>query len=114
MAPVPIPETKSGIVLFLGVAFGGSILLSLGIGLSGGSTSSLLWLAPLTMFVPALAVLAVRVTTGVPLGIDGMYLPLRWLPAALFILPLAIHAICLPGVFFLEGKLPWVAVSWPR
>lgn len=106
------PETKSGIVLFLGVAFGGSILLSLLIGLSGGSKSSLLWLAPLTMFVPALAVLAVRKTTKAPLGIGGMYLPLRWLPAALFVLPLAIHAICLPGVFFLEGKLPWVAVSW--
>jgi len=66
------------------------------------------------MFVPALAVLAVRKGTGAPLGIDGMSLPLRWLPAALFILPLVIHAICLPGVFFLEGKLPWVTVSWSR
>jgi membrane protease YdiL (CAAX protease family) len=66
------------------------------------------------MFVPALAVFAVRKTTGAPLDIDGMHLPLRWLPAALFILPLAIHTVCLPGVFLLEGKLPWVTISWPR
>jgi membrane protease YdiL (CAAX protease family) len=121
MAPVPTPEDgvnlrnrRREIAVFLVVAFGGSILLSLVIGLSGGSASSLLPLAPLTMFVPALAVLAVRKTTSARLGVDGMYLPLRSLPAVLFLLPFAIHAICLPGVFFLEGKLPWIAVSWPR
>ena len=119
MAPVPTPEDgvnlrnrRREIAVFLVVAFGGSILLSLVIGLSGGSASSLLPLAPLTMFVPALAVLAVRKTTSARLDVDGMYLPLRGLPAVLFLLPFAIHAICLPGVFFLEGKLPWAAVSW--
>jgi membrane protease YdiL (CAAX protease family) len=35
-------------------------------------------------------------------------LPLRWLPAALLILPLAIHAVALPGVAVLEGRLPWI------
>jgi len=110
----PHRNRRREIAVFLGVAFGASILLSLVIGLSGGSASSLLRLAPLTMFVPTLSVLAVRRTTSTPLGIDGRHLPLRWLPAALFILPLAIHTICLPGVFFLEGKLRWVSVSWPR
>jgi uncharacterized protein len=100
---------KSEIAVFLGVVFGGAILLSLVVGLN-----SILWLAPLTMFVPTVGVLAVRLTSGHPLGIDGMDLPLRWLPAALLLLPLAIHAIAVPGVFVLEGKLPWVPVSWPH
>jgi len=104
-------------LVFLGVAFGGSILLSLVIGLSGGHRSPLIGLAPLSMFVPALGVLAARITSGVSLGMDGMRLPWRWLPAALLLLPLAIHAVALPGVFVLEGKLPWVpgpAPGWGR
>ena len=101
--------------VFLSVTFGGSILLSLMFGLSGGHESPLLWLAPLTMFMPALGVLATRITAGAPLGIDAaIHLPMRWLPAALLVLPLAIHAVVLPGIFILEGKLPWVAASWPH
>jgi CAAX protease family protein len=65
-------------------------------------------LAPLSMFVPAVGVLAARIASGASLGMDGMRLPLRWLPAALLLLPLAIHAVALPGVFVLEGKLPWI------
>jgi membrane protease YdiL (CAAX protease family) len=99
--PSPLP-------VFLGVAFGGSILLSLAIGLSGGHKSSLIGLAPLTMLVPALGVLAARIAAGASLGIEWARLPWCWLPVALLLLPLAIHAVALPGVFLLEGRLPWV------
>jgi membrane protease YdiL (CAAX protease family) len=104
---------RSPLLVFLGVAFGGSILLSLAIGLSGGHQSSLIGLAPLTMFVPALGVMAARVTAGASLDIEWKGLPLRWLPVALLVLPLAIHAVALPGVFVLEGKLPWVPGPTP-
>ena len=103
----------SPLPVFLGVAFGGSILLSLAIGLSGRHKSSLIGLAPLTMLVPALGVLAAHVTTGASLGIEWTRLPWRWLPVALLLLPLAIHAVALPGVFILEGKLPWVPALVP-
>ncbi len=104
----------SPLLVFLGVAFGGSILLSLVIGLSGGYKSSLVWLAPLSMFVPALGVLVACVTMGAPLGIEWNRFPLRWLPVALLILPLAIHAVALPGVVVLEGRLPWVQWLTPH
>ena len=105
-------DHKREIAVFLSAAFGGAILLSFVIGLSGGANSPFLWLAPLTMFLPALGVLAARFASGAPLGIDGIHLPLGWLPAALFIMPLAIHAVVLPSVFIFEGKLPWVQVPW--
>jgi membrane protease YdiL (CAAX protease family) len=94
--------------LFLIVAFGGSILLSLAIGLTGGSHSSLIRIAPLSMFLPVLGVLAAHVATGARLELEWNRLPLRWLPAALLILPLVIHAVALPGMVALEGRLPWV------
>jgi membrane protease YdiL (CAAX protease family) len=106
------PE-RSPLLAFLGVSFGGSILLSLAIGLSGGYESPFLWLAPLSMFVPALGVLAARITSGTSLGIGGSGLPLRWLAVALLALPLAIHAIALPGVVLLEGRIPWAAWLTP-
>ena len=62
----------SPLLVFLGVGFGGSIMLSLLIGLSGGYQSPLVWLAPLSMFVPALGVLVARIPLGAPLGIDGI------------------------------------------
>jgi membrane protease YdiL (CAAX protease family) len=98
----------SPLLVFLGVAFGGSILLSLVIGFSGGHKSSLIGLSPFSMFVPALGVLAARITSGASLDIEWNRLPWGWLPVALLLLPLAIHAVALPGVFLLEGKLPWV------
>jgi membrane protease YdiL (CAAX protease family) len=59
------------------------------------------------MFLPALGVLAARITSGALVEIEWKRLPWRWAPAALLLLPLAIHAVALPGVFLLEGKLPW-------
>lgn len=103
------PE-NSPLLVFLGVAFAGSILLSLVIGLSGGSKSSLVALAPLSMVAPALGVLAASRTSSIHLGIEWNRLPWRWLPTAVLTLPLAIHAVALPGILLLEGRLPWV--SW--
>ena len=60
------------------------------------------------MFVPAVGVLAAYVFSGASLDIEWKCLPWRWAPAALLLLPLAIHSVALPGVFLLEGKLPWV------
>jgi membrane protease YdiL (CAAX protease family) len=99
--------------VFLGTAFGGSIVLSLAIALSGGHQSRLIGLAPLSMFVPAFGVLAARVMTGASVEIEWKRLPLRWLPVALFVLPSAIHAVALPGVILLEGRLPWVQGLMP-
>ena len=54
------------------------------------------------MFVPAVGVLAAYVVSGASLDIEWKCLPWRWAPAALLLLPLAIHSVALPGVFLLE------------
>ncbi len=95
------------LLMFLGVAFGGSILLSLAIGISGGYKSSLLWLAPLSMLMPALGALVACAGLDASLRVEWGRFPARWLPAAVLTLPLAIHAVALPGVIVLEGKVPW-------
>src|SRR3954453_1385952 len=93
---------------FLGITVGGSIALSLLVGLSGGYRSLLAGLGWLTMFLPALGVLAVRLRSGVPVDGRAIRFSWRWLPVALLTLPVAIHAVALPGLEFLEGRLPWV------
>ncbi|HEY2019328.1 MAG TPA: CPBP family intramembrane glutamic endopeptidase, partial [Bryobacteraceae bacterium] len=74
----------------------------------------LMLLAPLTMFVPALGVLAARITSDAHLSIEWNRFPLRWIPGALLILPLAIHAVALPAVARLEGGLPWAPWLTPQ
>jgi hypothetical protein len=51
------------------------------------------------MFVPTLGVLAARITSGASLDIEWNRLPWRWLAVALLLLPVAIHAVALPGGF---------------
>jgi len=65
------------------------------------------------MLVPALGVLAARAASGASPDIEWKRFPWHWLPAALLLLPWAIHAVALPGVFVLEGKLPWVPSLLP-
>ena len=93
---------------FLGITVGGSIALSVLVGVSGGYRSPLAGLGWLTMFLPALGVLVVRLHSGIPVDGQRVRFSWRWLPVALLTLPLAIHAVALPGVEILEGRLPWV------
>jgi membrane protease YdiL (CAAX protease family) len=101
-------ETSGPLTAFLAVAFGGSILLSLLIGLTGGPTSRFAGLSLSSMLFPALGVIVARAAYGSRLGIVWTRLPWRWLPFALLALPLAIHLIALPGLLLLAGHLPWV------
>jgi membrane protease YdiL (CAAX protease family) len=66
------------------------------------------------MFMPALGVLATRISSGAHLDIAWKRVPLRWLPVALLFLPLVIHAVALPGVVVLEGRVPWVQWLTPE
>jgi membrane protease YdiL (CAAX protease family) len=101
------------LIVFLSVAMGGSVLLSVAIGLSGGQQSPLARFAVLSMFMPALGVMVTRLTVGDQLNIKRARSPLLWVPVALLLVPLAIHAVALPGVLLLEGRLPWDAWLTP-
>jgi len=64
---------------FRGATVGGSIALSLLVGVSGGYQSPLAWLGWLTMFLPALGVLAVRLRSGAPVDGRGQQIDPDWL-----------------------------------
>ena len=63
------------------------------------------------MPIPALAVLIMINVFEAPLNnLDWNRFPLRWLPLALFLMPIATHTVCLPLMAFLHtGRLPWQA-----
>ncbi len=110
-------ETPNGstraIRAFLAVAFGLSGVLAFVIGLTGGYRSPLIGLQLLSMFIPALAVLAVRSVFG-PQRTNWRQLPWTYVPVALLILPVAMHLVMLPVVVAYEGNLPWQAWLTPQ
>ncbi len=109
-----LPDYDGGtrpLVAFLSVSFGGSIALSLAVAV--GAPRHVL--ALVAMLVPGLAVLVVRAVFRARVSDPGWNrFPLHWLPVALLVLPIAVHTIALPGVFLLEGRLPWADWLVPR
>jgi len=95
------------IATFVIVAYAMSVALSLIVGLTGGYQSPLIGLQFLSMFIPALAVLAVRPLPGGTLALDWHRLPRTYLPVALLLLPIVMHAAMLPVAASYEGRLPW-------
>jgi membrane protease YdiL (CAAX protease family) len=94
---------------FVLISYALSISLSLIIGFSGGHDSSLIRLGYLSMFIPAIAVLAISFKFHDFPKISWSCFPGRYLVIALFLMPLAMHAVMLPLVFWSEGTLPWSA-----
>jgi membrane protease YdiL (CAAX protease family) len=102
-------DEKKYIFLFIAITFGLSILLSLSIGLTGGHESKFVWLQFASMPIPALAVFIMTNIFKAPvIELEWNRFPIRWLPLALFLMPLTIHIVCLPLIAFLNnGSLPW-------
>jgi membrane protease YdiL (CAAX protease family) len=86
-----------------------SIALSLVVALTGGSQSHLaLGFGVASMFVPAVAMLVVvfGMQAEAPL-LRWNRFPLIYLPVALLLMPVAMHAVMLPVAAALWGELPW-------
>jgi membrane protease YdiL (CAAX protease family) len=92
---------------FVVIAYALSITLSLVVGLTGGHESPLIGLRFLSMFIPAVAVLIVNSAMNEDLRVDWNRLPLKYMPLALLLLPVVIHAAMLPVTAAYEGRLPW-------
>jgi membrane protease YdiL (CAAX protease family) len=93
--------------IFIGVAYALAIAIGIVVKATGGHESSLLGLGYAAMFVPAIAVLVVRFTTNEGLAIDWNRLPLRYVPIAVLLIPVVLHAVMLPVTAYFEGGLPW-------
>ena len=92
---------------FISIAYAQSLVISLVVGLTGGPRSRWVGLGYLAMLIPALSVLFANEVAGdhsKPIGWDRF--PLRYLPIALFLMPLVLHAAMLPTVAVM-GRLRW-------
>lgn len=96
------------IVAFVGAVYGLAIALSLLIGLTGGHQSPLIALGYLSMILPAIAALIVSVSLNEPAHVQWDRFALRYLPAALFLMPVVLHAVMLPlsGVAWQDWLTP--------
>lgn len=83
------------------------IALSLVVWLTGGHESPFLFLSVFSMFIPTSAVVAVRFTTRERLHVDWVAPPRRYLPLALFLIPVTMHVAMLSSTVFLVGRIPW-------
>jgi CAAX protease family protein len=103
-----------GILIFVGIAYALSIAVSLIIGLTGGHQSRLMGLGYLAMLIPTISVLITNSVThekGGAMGWDRF--SLRYLPVALLLMPVVLHAVMLPAAAF-AGGLQWQAWLTPH
>jgi len=96
------------IVAFIAIAYGLSATLSGVIWATGGHESGLVGLGFISMLFPALAAVTVKLSMGEGFEtIDWGRFPVRYLPAALLLMPVVMHATMLPTTYALESRLPW-------
>jgi hypothetical protein len=100
-------EAKRAVRVFIAIAYSFSIALSLSIGLTGGDRRRWNGLGYVSMLLPAVSA---SITNAVMrekrrwTGWDRF--PIRYLPPALFLMPLAMHAAMLPAAAALD-RLHW-------
>jgi membrane protease YdiL (CAAX protease family) len=95
------------IIIFIAIAFGLSITLSLVIGLTGGQESPYVGFGIISMFIPAVAVLIVLATRNEGPKVNWNRFSLKYLPLALLLMPVVMHMAMLPTTIAQEGSIVW-------
>jgi hypothetical protein len=90
------------ITAFVGIAYALAIATGAAVTLTGNHSFGYL-----AMFIPAIALLIVSITSDDGLHINWKQLPLVWAPVALLLIPALLHSVMLPLTAVLEGGLPW-------
>jgi membrane protease YdiL (CAAX protease family) len=99
--------SERAIWIFIAIAYAQSVALSLVIGLTGGYRSPWIAFGYVSMVIPAIsALLANAIVKDGRWAIAWDRLPLRYIPCALFLMPLVLHAAMLPAAAAL-GTLHW-------
>jgi membrane protease YdiL (CAAX protease family) len=102
-----LTETRRSILVYIAIAYAQSLALSLMIGLTGGYRSRWIGLGYLSMLIPAISVQITKAAMREKQGSTGWRgFSLRYLPLALFLMPLVMHAAMLPVAAAL-GTLRW-------
>ena len=97
----------AGILAFVGIAYTLSIALSLVVGLTGGYQSRFVFAFGVAgMFIPAVTVIILTSTTNEKVRSFGWNrFPLAYLPIALLLMPIVMHAVMLPVAAAIWGRL---------
>jgi membrane protease YdiL (CAAX protease family) len=104
-------KTTKAIGLYSIIVYTLAILLSGFIYLTGGHSSKYIGFAFLSMIIPTLGVLIMKYGFNEPIApINSGKFSIKWLPIALFLMPIVIHALTLPLVAYLNDSIPWQ--SW--
>lgn len=98
---------NAAVKVFVAFTYAASIAIGAAVGFTGGHQSLLRPLSFITMFIPAVGVIVVGVTTGERVLVDWRLPPRRYLLLALFLMPAAMHAVMLPVTIFLTAGVPW-------
>ena len=107
---------KRALIGFITIAYTLSIALSLVVRLTGGAQSRFAFgLGLASMFIPAAAMLVVVLAMkAMPPSLGCNRLPLRYLPIALLLMPVVMHAVMLPVAAYVWGGLPWATWLAPE
>jgi membrane protease YdiL (CAAX protease family) len=96
------------VLVFIAIAYALSITLSLVVGFTGGYRSRFAFgFGVATMFIPAVAVLLLDFSMGEKVRFAWNTFPLKYVPVALFLIPVVMHVVMLPVGAALWGRLPW-------
>lgn len=109
------PTLNRPVLAFMAIAYTLSIAFGLIVGLTGGHQSRFVFgLGVASMFVPAFAVFVVSAMgEGAP-SFGWNRFPLRYLPIALLLMPVVMHAVMLPVAGAVWGGLPWADWLTPQ
>jgi membrane protease YdiL (CAAX protease family) len=100
-------EAKRAVLVFIAIAYTLSIALSLLIGLTGGYRSRWIGLGYVSMLLPAVSLLITNAVVRDRQRVIGWdRFPFKYLPLALFLMPVAIHAAMLPTAAAVD-RLHW-------
>jgi membrane protease YdiL (CAAX protease family) len=101
----------SSVSIYVIITFSLSILLSIFIGVTGGENTRYAGAKFISMFIPAIAVFILHRRGDSFVRESLQHFPLSWMPVALFIFPVIIHAVCIPVIAFQNNyHIPWQ--SW--
>ena len=100
-------------IIFVTLAFAMSMGFSWLVATTGGPASPYVPYALVSMFFPAIAMIVTRVMTGEKLNIKWARFPLRYVPVALLLIPVATHAVMLATLYAIDGAIHWQAWLTP-
>src|ERR1051326_823496 len=103
------------ILAFIATVYALAVAVSVLVGATGGRESPILGIGYATMLLPALPAFLLRSAANEGIRIEWSRLPAAYIPVALLLMPVVMHAAMLPTMHGVAGRLPWTReIGWPH